>query len=83
MDVEIPQEHEFLERAKRQHDDETDEVEREMKRERLDELLEDTSLGLFWEETTDPVFTVSQIIHMPTLPATGPDMLVENLSSIR
>ena len=83
MEIEIPQENEFVERSKRRHDDEADDVERELKRERLDELLDDNALGLFWEETTDPVFTISQIVHMPTLPATGPNMLVENLTSIR
>ena len=83
-DVEIPQESEFLERTKRKHGcDEVDDVERELKRERLDELLEDSSLGLFWEETVDPVFTISQLVHLPTLPATSPGMLVENLTSIR
>ena len=83
-DVEIPQESEFLERTKRKHGcDEVDDVERELKRERLDELLEDSSLGLFWEDTVDPVFTISQLVHLPTLPATSPGMLVENLTSIR
>ena len=83
-DVEIPQESEFLERTKRKHDDdEVDDIERELKRERLDELLDDSSLGLFREETVDPVFTISQVVHLPTLPATAPGMLVENLTSIR
>lgn len=72
MEIEILQENEFVERSKRRHDDEADDV-----------LLDDNALGLFWEETTDPVFTISQIVHMPTLPATGPNMLVESLTSIR
>ena len=85
VDVEeIPQEEEFLERTKRKHSDgEVEDIERDLKRERLDELLNDSSLGLFWEETADPVFTISQVVHLPTLPATPPGMLIENLTSIR
>ena len=85
VDVEeIPQEEEFLERTKRKHSDgEVEDIERDLKRERLDELLNDSSLGLFWEETVDPVFTISQVVHLPTLPATPPGMLIENLTSIR
>lgn len=45
IEVEIPQENEFVERSKRRHDDEADDVGRELKRERLDELRDDNALG--------------------------------------
>ena len=60
-DVEIPQESEFIERTKRARNPDDDQVERDLKRERQDALVEDRgpdiSMGLFWEDTTEPVTT--------------------------
>ena len=61
LDVDIPQEEEFKERTKRKHDGELDDVEKEVKRERVVEVENDPQLGLFWEDTVEPLDTVLQL----------------------
>ena len=86
-DVEIPQESEFIERTKRARNSDDEEIERNLKRERQDALLEDrgedVSMGLFWEDTTEPVTTAYELSELSVLPATKPEVVIENLGSIR
>ena len=86
-DVEIPQEAEFIERTKRTRSMDDEEIERNLKRERQDALVEDRgadiSMGLFWEDTTEPVTTAYELSELSTLPATKPEVVIENLGSIR
>ena len=86
-DVEIPQEVEFHEITKRSRDEEDPQVERELERGRLDALLEDRgddfAMGLFWEDTVEPVTTPYELSELSVLPATRPEFLVKNLWSIR
>ena len=86
-DVEIPQEAEFIERTKRTRSTDDEEIERNLKRERQDALVEDRgadiSMGLFWEDTTEPVTTAYELSELSTLPATKPEVVIENLGSIR
>ena len=84
-DVEIPQEEEYRERTKRQRDEGLEEFKREMKRERLDAQSqeEDMALGLFWEDTVEPVHSVLQLCQLSSIPATKPSILIENMASIK
>ena len=83
LDVDIPQEEEFKERTKRKHDGEMDDVEKEVKRERVVEVENDPQLGLFWEDTVEPLDTVLQVHCLFRVAATKPTVLVESLSSIK
>ena len=84
-DIEIPQEEEYRERTKRQRDEGLEEFEREMKRERVDahNQEEDMQLGLFWEDTVEPVHSVLQLCQLSSVPATKPSILIENMASIK
>ena len=87
-DVEIPQE-EFY-RSKRKRSDEVDQedaMDREIKKDRLNALLElhgDLgNLGMFWQETIDEVYNPIEMNELGRTPATSPNMYLENVSSIR
>ena len=83
LDVDIPQEEEFKERTKRKHDGEMEDVEKEAKRERVVEVENHPQLGLFWEDTVEPLDTVLQVHCLFRVAATKPTVLVESLSSIK
>ena len=84
-DVEIPQE-EFY-RSKRKRSDDEDELEREIKKDRVDSLIERYgdlgNLGMFWQETVDEVQNPIEMNELGRTPATSPNMYLENVSSIR
>ena len=83
-DVEIPQE-EFY-RSKRKRSDDGDELEREIKKDRVDSLVERYgdlgNLGMFWQETIDEVQNPIEMNELGRTPATSPNMYL-NVSSIR
>ena len=54
-----------------------------MKRERVVEVENDPQLGLFWEDTVEPLDTVLQLHCLFRVSATNPTVLVESLSSIK
>ena len=87
-DVEIPQEEFYRSKRKRSDDaDQTDELEREIKKDRVDSLVERYgdigNLGMFWQETVDEVQNPVEMNEFGRTPATSPNMYLENVSSIR
>ena len=83
---EIPQEVEFRERTKRSAETAVEDLEEEIRQERIEmlsELVSDSELGLCWIEDMSPVLNSIEMNECCFTPLTCPDMFDFSVSSIR